>query len=322
MSLEDIREEIEPQLQEVEDRILKLSRDEFSFLEKTINHLVKAGGKRIRPLITLHCAKLTGDITEKHIDLASCIELIHIASLIHDDVIDNANSRRNVSTLNKEWGNRIAILVGDYIFLKVLYKFITDIKNERLLEDFNKAVISMTVGELEEISNNHIERDIDDYLDIINKKTSRLFTIATAGSAILNSAPENEIELLFEFGEKLGYIFQITDDIMDITGDKENTGKEPLKDLEENNITLPFIYLLEDNNDMYKEMLERFSHTDCDTLKSEIITELNENDAIIKARKMAIKYGDDIKDILSEFDDGVSKTSLMNLVDWVIERNH
>jgi octaprenyl-diphosphate synthase len=321
--LEKIKNGIKKELASVENRIYEITQNEFFLIENTIKHLVKAGGKRIRPIITLHCAKITGGIKKQHIDFAACVELIHISSLIHDDVVDNADARRNAPTLNKVWGNKIAVLIGDYIISRTLHSLIVDIDNKEILRDFSDIANLMTIGELQELSSNHYERNIDNYLSVIEKKTAKLFSIATSGSAILNKDSDTIIDQMKELGLRLGYIFQITDDIIDIESTKDEMGKEPLKDLEEGKITLPLLYFIaEDKQDIFKDLLDRFFSSNSDILKSEIIKELKNTNAISKTRKKAVQFAEEGIEILNKFENSESKQALLNLIEWVVERDY
>lgn len=210
-------------------------------------HLLKSKGKRIRPALLFLLSHAAGQFTEKTVDASIAIELIHAATLLHDDVVDESEMRRNQKTVNAKWTNLISVLMGDYLFAKA-FKIMSSVNSLELMQAISAATERVSVGELRQIEETR-NYDISEkeYLSIIADKTASLFAVACQVGPILSRAEEETRMRFSQFGEALGISFQIADDLLDFVGDSHLTGKEPGNDVLTGKITLPLIYSLQNS---------------------------------------------------------------------------
>jgi heptaprenyl diphosphate synthase len=235
-------------LQAIEDEMAHAVTSELPLLSETSLHLLKAGGKRIRPMFVL----LSGTFGHYSLDtlkkVAVPLELIHMATLVHDDVIDDANTRRGQLTVKSKWDNRIAMYTGDYIYAKAL-TVITQLNNPRVHQILSGAIVQMCIGEMEQIRDFfNVEQTVRTYMRRIRRKTALLIAISCQLGALATGAPARICDALYRFGYNVGMAFQITDDLLDLCGTEKAIGKPPGSDLRQGNITLPVLYALEDES--------------------------------------------------------------------------
>ena len=220
-------------------------RDEEE-IENMLQHILAAPGKRVRPAITLLTSKLWGAAPTDHvITMAAAVELLHVATLVHDDMVDSADLRRGRATASNLWGGRVAVLLGDYLFAASA-TFVCDTGNVRVVRRFAETIMELSRGELTELllsSNENHPRDA--YLRRIYNKTASLFTTAAETGAMLSGAAEPDVEHMHRFGYNLGMAYQVMDDVLDFTSDSEELGKPTCNDLRQGILTLPSIMLLE-----------------------------------------------------------------------------
>jgi octaprenyl-diphosphate synthase len=234
----------ESDLKEVERSLLELFKSNASLIPAIGQYIVKGGGKRIRPLFLLASTDIFGYKKKNRIELASIIEAIHTASLIHDDIVDSAQIRRGQPTANAVWSNQIVVLVGDFLYSNALKAAVFQ-KNQLIMEHLSRATTRMTEGELLQLSRiSDPAISEGDYLDIIAGKTGALISAACSLGAIASGADSSHVEALAAFGMKTGMAFQMADDILDYAANETDFGKNLGKDLEEGKITLPIIELL------------------------------------------------------------------------------
>ncbi|MDP3298355.1 MAG: polyprenyl synthetase family protein [Thermodesulfovibrionia bacterium] len=285
-------------------------------------HLFMGGGKRIRPFLAILCSKIFGYSSERVSTLACSVESIHTASLLHDDVVDGANTRRGRPSAHSLWGNQVVILVGDFLYSNAL-RLANSLKNQKIMDALTNATTGMSEGELIQLSKKgdpHITEE--DYMRIITGKTAILMSAACGGGAVLGNATQKQEEALFGFGLKLGQAFQIADDILDYMAEEKILGKSLGKDLEEGKITLPLIYLLKDA-----------SHDEVEKVKSIITSEsfpisdliyilglLNKYMSIKKSYEKANNILREAKRELDIFEDSTEKSSLLTISDYVLKR--
>ena len=243
-SLDSICEPISGDLAAVEKKLSEKTASEYDFVDSAVQHVVQGGGKRIRPILLLLSAKACGYKGEDSHTLAAVVELIHVASLVHDDVLDEAPRRRGRETLHSKWGNKVAVLVGDYLHARVLSMLV-----DRHAEDPAMAILARTTqamceGEvIHAYKSGDFDISTDDYLKIINLKTGELITASCAMGAIIGTREEKIIQGVTEYGKAIGAAFQIIDDLLDFEADEEKLGKEPFNDLREGKLTFPMIHL-------------------------------------------------------------------------------
>jgi octaprenyl-diphosphate synthase len=245
------------QLSEVNSLILSSLSIEDSTIKNVSEHLILSGGKKIRALITIITSSIFGFQGTEHINLASAIELIHAATLLHDDVIDNSSYRRAKLTANLIWGNKSAILVGDYLFSKA-FKLIVDTKSIEALEIISETSSTIVAGEIKQLEMlNSSSFSEDEYYNIILSKTSELFGAAAKVGAVIASAKDSVKEVLYQFGLLVGTIYQIKDDLIDYQSNLSSSGKNAGDDLKEGKITLPIIVAYSSSNEQEKEFWQR-----------------------------------------------------------------
>lgn len=242
--LDNLLKLVDREMDQVNEVLLSIANTASTDLIKIVsNYLIQAGGKRLRPLLVLIIAKAMAYEGKKAIFLAAAVELIHAATLLHDDVIDGSEKRRQLPSANVLWGNKTSILVGDYLFSKA-FQLMVKTDSLFILEVLSQAsnIIAETeVWQLQVIGN--LELSILEYLKLVEGKTATLFAASCKSSAILSQCKDDEISQLNDFGLNLGIVFQIVDDYLDYFASEEILGKKPLQDLEEKKVTLPLIIL-------------------------------------------------------------------------------
>ncbi|MGQ9706498.1 MAG: polyprenyl synthetase family protein [bacterium] len=319
--LDEIRSHIEGPLSECEKILNLVVKKSPETIRDALTYTLSSGGKRIRAMLVLITSKLLGDITEKHIDLASVVEMVHHSTLIHDDVIDNASIRRGRDSVNKIWGNRVAILAGDYLLSRFMHKLITDIGDDWVTKRLLSISSRLCEGEVMEIRNlNNVDLTESEYLRIVENKTAQFFGSAISSSAYLSGADERVVEAFYRFGLNIGFGFQIIDDLLDICGG-DGFGKERFKDLKEGNITLPLIYLINNNEDHYRENVVGFLTSRNEKCLKKIYEDAERTGVLEMAKKRAEEFCErairEIKNmgLKGEINELLSRLSL-----WLVNR--
>ena len=290
-------------------------------LDKIMHYIIKRKGKQMRPMFVFLSAKISGKVSESTYIAASLIELLHTATLVHDDVVDQANIRRGFFSINAIWKNKIAVLVGDFLLSKGL---LLAIENEEfeLLKIISKAVKKMSEGELLQIEKaRRLDIDEEIYLNIIRQKTATLIAACCACGAISNTNNKDVINNLYLFGEMAGIAFQIKDDLFDYT-QNQKIGKPTGIDIRERKMTLPLIYTLQNSNsNQRKTIINIIKNNNTNSKKvSELIEIVKESGGLIYAKRKMLDYHKKALTILNKFDDSDAKKSLKLMIDYVIER--
>ncbi|MDP2931065.1 MAG: polyprenyl synthetase family protein [Chloroflexota bacterium] len=245
MLLSKIYEPVQEDLVKVEDSLKSVRQVDFPWLSEMVDYSLSGGGKRIRPALTLLAGKFYDYNLESLLPMAVAVELMHTATLVHDDAIDNSLVRRGKPTVNSVCGDDKAVLLGDYLFARA-GEFATDTKNLPVVKLFTQTLATISSGELSQIlSAFKLGQSRQDYLRRIAGKTASLFALATESGAILSHAPEKAIRVLRDYGYNLGIAFQIVDDILDFAGTEADLGKPVGSDLAQGTLTLPAMLLLE-----------------------------------------------------------------------------
>ena len=246
---------IKTQLQNVEDRIQQQAAEFDPAVEGYVAYACESNGKRLRPALALLGGGATGQITSSHIDLAVILELIHAATLVHDDIIDGADTRRGQPTVNAKWGNAITVLLGDCLFAHAL-KLSTTFQNAEISKRIAAAASDVCSGEIVQTQRRlDFNLSIPDYFKIIEMKTAALFGAATELGALLNESSPEVVTSMKNFGLKLGIAYQIYDDCLDIAGDESNAGKTLGSDLRKGKLTLPLLNLLQSVSPSQRQIL-------------------------------------------------------------------
>jgi heptaprenyl diphosphate synthase len=293
---------------------------EYPLVIETSRHLVEAGGKRLRPLLTLLGAQFGDPTAHGIVEAAVVCELTHLATLYHDDVMDEAPLRRGVESANNRWGNTVAILTGDYLFAKA----------SQLLADLGPEAVRLQAATFERLVIGQITEtqgspsgtnQLDHYLQVISGKTSSLIATSIRFGAMLSGADEKTIETLTQYGELIGTVFQLADDVIDIASETNESGKTPGTDLREGVPTLVTLYILESSDPADAQLREILSAPITDeAVVQSMLKALREHEALANARRILITYADQARERLSTLADGPAKDALSNLCEAIITR--
>ena len=318
-----LKQLVNTDLLKVNNLIKKKTKDNIIFIHKVSKHLINAGGKRIRPILCLTSAKLCDYKGKKNIELAACVEFIHSATLLHDDVIDNSTKRRGINSANEIWGNKSSVLVGDFLLSKS-FELMTEVKNIEVLQILSETSSIIIEGEMSQmLSNRNITTTEDDYLDIIKSKTAQLFATASKINSYLIEYPNEYKNALDSFGMNLGTAFQLIDDLLDYKAIEKDFGKMVGSDFKEGKITLPIILALrrsnQSENNFWKKTFQDRRIDPGDFEKACSI--LKKREILDDIHKRAKHYGAIAKDALGIFNNSKEKKILLNIVDFVIDRN-
>ena len=321
-SLKKIRQCIEPELIEFERKFKKSMKSNVALLDRIMYYIVQRKGKQVRPMFVFLSAKMLGEINESTYRAASLVELLHTATLVHDDVVDNANKRRGMFSINALWKNKIAVLVGDYLLSKGLLLSLEN-KEYDLLQIVSKAVKQMSEGELLQIEKTrklNITEDI--YYDIIQKKTASLIASACASGASSITKDIETIERVRSFGEYIGMAFQIKDDLFDLgIGD---SGKPTNTDLKEKKMTLPLIHAMQNAKPSdvrsMKQMVNKKKKSKEEL--SSIHDFISAHGGIEYAKKKMEAYKSQALEQLHDFENNEAKIALLDLVEFIVERKY
>lgn len=323
MSLATICLPVQTELRELEDELSKQTSSDIELVTRAASYVLRNGGKRIRPAILLLTAKMLGYRPARAVPLGVAIEMIHAASLMHDDVIDNATLRRGKQSANIKWGNQISVLVGDFLWSRAS-RLAIEQGNMKVLSSLTEAAQRTTEGEILEITHiNDFGLTAEEYLRIIELKTAVLFSSACQIGAILASGPKKFEEACLRFGRAVGMAFQLADDVLDLTSSEEKFGKKTGTDLCEGRLTLPVILALKrcapQESDIIKETLLSSS---LDRARLNDITRiLVRYGAIEESLGMARDFAATAKEELSAFKPSLEKEALIAIADHAVSRS-
>ncbi|HVR87192.1 MAG TPA: polyprenyl synthetase family protein [Planctomycetota bacterium] len=321
-ALKSIYEPIQGEIDRFEETLARELAHDNPFVTQLLKHSTKFQGKRVRPALLLHSAHiLGGEVTDVHISLSAVVEMLHTATLVHDDVLDEALIRRQVKTLNNVWGNEASILFGDYLFAKA-YTLAAKLHNRDANMILAKTVEEMCVGELWQISTKfNFDMDEDQYCKVIYGKTGSLFATACRLGSVDSVAPAAQVDALANYGACFGTAFQIIDDCLDITGDESEMGKSLGTDLEKGKLTLPVIKLLRDlpSRDR-KELQDLIVSKNGADKKSVVLKMIRERDILSYCSRRATEFVEDAKSGLRQLPDSLHVEALLSLADFVLDR--
>lgn len=323
MSTASVYDEINEELNQVIGKLSLLSErnpvEEDSLLMDSLEHVLSVPGKRTRPAITILASKFQPHESETPITMAAAVELLHIATLIHDDTVDNSSVRRGKATVSNKWGEDVAILLGDYVFATSA-TLVCDTNNIRVIKRFSETIMELSSGELSEISDAFKWNiTMESYLRRIYNKTASLFSTAAESGSVLSGASETQNQALKSYGYNLGMSFQIIDDILDFEGEEKEVGKPVGNDLIQGTMTLPSILLVQqhpENNHIRKF----FENTEDLSQIANTIDTIQNSDIIPRCYSTAMEYSRKAQVALENLPDCSYKTSLCDLATYVIER--
>jgi geranylgeranyl pyrophosphate synthase len=312
---------VKPQLEQVEQTLLNLPNIQPPDLHNAVQAIVRSGGKRLRPTVALLIAAMFDKLNRRAVDLASAIEMLHTATLVHDDLIDGSLMRRGTSTLNAAWTPAATVLTGDYLFAFAA-GLAARTDNARVIRVFAETLGIIVAGELRQQFTDWNKRSTrEDYYNRIYAKTASMFVLATLATGVISDASEEQIQVLSEFGRTFGQAFQIVDDILDFVGEQASVGKPVGSDLRSGLITLPTICYHEANPD--DGDVDCALQGICDQVTYDrLVARIRESDAIACALAEAEALIDSAKGALSVFPASPYRSALIDLADYTLERNH
>jgi octaprenyl-diphosphate synthase len=319
--LKEIVQLIEDDLAKVEQRFEEQVRSDVRMVGEIGRYIREGGGKRIRPALLLLGCRLRGD---RAVLLASVVEFIHTATLLHDDIIDQATVRRGRRSVNSRWGNDVTVLAGDFLYTKSMSMALSQ-DNLKILRLLSDVTLRMIEGEILEIERNgDLKIGEADHLDIIRRKTADLFSVCMRIGAILGEAGEAKEKALASYGENLGICFQMVDDLLDLTADEKVLGKPVANDLREGKVTLPVIFLLRRSG---RPGAEAVSAVLADrgfgrVSRDELLRLAREHGALDEARALAERYAAAARADLSGFERSPYREALEALPDFILSRDH
>lgn len=320
MSINHIRALIKNDLEAMNLLILNKISSKTGLIDDLGSHLVKNGGKRLRPIIVILSSLACNYKGQAHITLGAMIEFLHTATLLHDDVIDDSLLRRGKETANKIWGSKASILVGDFLFTQYM-ELMLEVGNMEVMRLLCKIANEITCGEIKQLTNKfNYNITLEEYFDVIKSKTSLLFGASSALGAIISNSGAKVENSLFEFGIKLGNAFQIIDDMLDYSSSAEVIGKNVGDDLAEGKATIPLIYLLQNGNQQQKALIKHsLQYGDVSKLP-EILTVLAETDAYAYTKKVANEQIEKAIDSLKILPNSLYKDALVDVAYYAINR--
>ena len=319
-TIKTIKRPIEKDLSEFEQFFRKAMRSKVPLLDRITYYIVRRKGKQVRPMFVFLSAQVCGTINESSYTAASFVEILHTATLVHDDVVDDAYERRGFFSINALWKNKVAVLVGDYLFAQ---GFLMALKKKefRLLEIFSNAIKAMSEGELLQLEKaRRLDIKEEVYYEVIRQKTASLIAAACSAGAASTSTDEEAIEKMRSFGENIGIAFQIKDDLFDFGSD--DVGKPLGIDIQEKKMTLPLIYALDNaaNGDKRRIIRTIKKHSDKPEKVKEVIEFVRQSGGLEYAKKVMQKYSDMAFETLRSFPDSPARQSLEELVVFVTQR--
>ncbi|WP_424212324.1 polyprenyl synthetase family protein [Streptomyces sp. BI20] len=319
-----LESDVQAGLAAVEAGLLEATKSEVPFITESAQHLVRAGGKRFRPLLVMLASRFGDPYAPGIVPSAVVVELTHLATLYHDDVMDEADVRRGVASANARWGNSVAVLTGDFLFARASH-ILADLGPEAVriqAEAFERLV----TGQILETAGPRDGRDpVEHYLDVIAGKTGSLIAVSGRFGALMAGADEQVVDVLTQYGERLGVAFQLADDVLDIASDSHESGKTPGTDLREGIPTLPVLRLRElADRDGRPEDRELVAMIDGDladdAVLAEVLRRLRVHPALERARRDTIRYAEDARAMLGPLPECFAKAALEELCDAVVHR--
>jgi len=304
------------------DAKMQATGEVFMPLASAINLLLGSGGKRMRPALALLASKLYAAAdNDKVVSLAAAVEMLHSATLVHDDVIDGSLLRRGQATLNASWSQGATILAGDFVFARAAY-FAAETDSVRVMKIFSQTLMTIVEGELRQLyALRNWSQPKDAYYQRIYGKTAALFAAATESAAVLGDAPEKEVELLRNYGYNVGMAFQIMDDVLDFVGDPNKVGKPVGGDLRQGTVTLPVFYYLQAHPEALQIMQASGNgHSNGNPL-GQLIADIAQSPAIEATRQEALQFVETAKACLAGWPASIHRQALLDLADYVVVRS-
>ncbi|MBS0591565.1 MAG: polyprenyl synthetase family protein [Proteobacteria bacterium] len=318
----DIQALAAPGMAQVDALIRARLASDVVLINQIAEHIIGGGGKRLRPMLHLLAAQAAGYHGQNQVQLAAVIEFIHTSTLLHDDVVDESDLRRGRKTANALWGNAASVLVGDFLYSRS-FQLMVELDSMPVMRILADTTNRIAEGEVLQLLNIH-NPDVDEaaYLRVIERKTAVLFAAATRLGGVLGGVPAVQEQALYDYGMRLGYAFQIADDVLDYVSDAVTLGKNIGDDLAEGKATLPLIYAIERAPAEQAASLRRaIENGGLDSLDN-IIAAIRDTGAIARARALAQAHADAAKQALLDIPASPTRNALAALADYAVHRNH
>jgi octaprenyl-diphosphate synthase len=323
-SLEPIMALVESDLKRVNTLIIERVDSSVPLIPQLARHIVAAGGKRLRPVLTLAAAKLCGYAGERHLTLAATVEFIHTATLLHDDVVDASDLRRGLATANAVWGNKPSVLVGDFLFSRAFQLMVQDGSLEVLAILSNASAVIAEGEVLQLVTANDISTTEEAYLQVIAAKTAALFAAAAKIGAVVAGRPAEEVAALESYGHNLGMAFQLVDDMLDYSAVQDELGKTVGDDFRDGKMTLPIVLALtkasEAEREFWHRTMERQEQSDEDLTRA--IALLRQHGTLAETLRRAEVFGAEAAKALALFPDSPARRALLEVVQFCLQRGY
>jgi octaprenyl-diphosphate synthase len=323
IQLTDFTEPIQKKLDEVESIIARTLKTKNMFIQQMVDHLALGSGKRIRPMLAILSAQYCGNLNSEVVTLGAALEMLHVATLIHDDIIDNSPIRRKQKTLNFKWGNEVSVLMGDYVFSSSFYLMTQSLSKDvlKILSDTTNIICKGEISEIFQRFNTDLTEK--EYLEIIQEKTASLMAVSCQAAAIISGGSPQIAEALYQFGLNLGIAFQIVDDLLDFSREKEKVGKPVMNDLKEGKLTLPMIHCLNNSTKSERSRLKKIilkKIKNKEDLKF-VLRLVEKQQSILYSRKCARDFVTQAQSGLLQLNANFKQTELFHLSDFLIGRD-
>lgn len=322
MSFESIRALVGEDLSATDRFIVSQLESNIPLIQQVVEYVLSCGGKRVRPLILLLSARAINERAEKHIDLAAAVELIHTATLLHDDVVDASTLRRGQKTANTIWGGDASVLIGDFLYSRA-FQIVVDQRHQEIMEVFAKSTHYIAEGEIMQMVNcKNPDTTQEYYFDIIRRKTAKLFEVSSQFGAMITTSNAPEIAAMRDYGMNLGMAYQLIDDALDYAQSPEQTGKNIGQDLSEGKTTLPLIHAMRKSTGADLKLLRSAIQTGSSEQLLDICGIIASTDAIQYTSDIAKQHAEDANAALKNIPASPYKQALEELSGFVVERTY
>ena len=322
ITIDDIRALVNAEMLKVDQLISKKLHSEVTLVNRVADYIIHSGGKRLRPMLVLLCARALSYQGTAHLHVAAIVEFIHTATLLHDDVVDNSSTRRGHDTANALWGNEASVLVGDFLYSRA-FQMMVRLDDMRVMDILADTTNVIAEGEVMQLLNCH-NPDVtyDQYLSVIQSKTAKLFEAAGRISAVINNSSMAEEEYMAAYGLHIGIAFQVIDDVLDLTGDKQSTGKDLGADLAEGKPTLPLIYAMQAGTEREISLIRRAITTGNVSDLDSVLETIKSTGAIEHTAGVAKHHADLACKALSNIAPSQYRNALLDLAQFSVDRKH
>ena len=315
-----IKDSVATEFAQVDDVIVELLQSDVEMVENIGHYIIKAGGKRMRPLLVLLSAKALGSIEDVHIRFAAVVEFIHTATLLHDDVVDLSTLRRGMPTANEAFGNAPSVLVGDFIYTRA-FQLMVGLANLPLLAHMAETTNTIAAGEVMQLVHaGDPDTQAEQYQEIIRRKTAALFAAACHGAALLHNAEAAKADGLHDYGMHLGIAFQLADDLLDYAGDPDETGKNVGDDLNEGKITLPLLHALKVGDEVERRFVAETLRNKDGGAFADIMSIVHRTGGIDATREAAVSHQQRAIEALNALGNNDAVSALHTMASQAVER--